>query len=92
MNYAQSFDFFGTPVKQIPCILGSGAPTTATEGGVGCFYMDTDNGEVYKCIAVTDNTYTWAPLGGGGGGDADVEAVLDEIHNYAEALIAGGGA
>ena len=63
MNYVKSLDLFGVEVQQIPNILGSGAPTTTTEGAVGCLYMDTasENGDMYKCIAVADNAYTWAP-------------------------------
>lgn len=59
MNYVESFDLFGIDAKQIPCIKGSGAPTTSTEGAVGCFYMNTDNGDVYKCTAAADGVYTW---------------------------------
>lgn len=45
--------------SQPPCITGAGAPTTTTEGAVGCFYMDTTNGDVYKCIKVEGDVYTW---------------------------------
>ena len=60
MNYVKSFDFFGVNAKEIPCITGTGAPTTSTAGAVGCFYMDTANGDVYKCTAVSGGVYTWA--------------------------------
>lgn len=63
MNYVESFDLFGVEAKQIPCITGAGAPTTTTEGAVGCLYMDTNTGALYKCIAVTDGIYTWVALG-----------------------------
>lgn len=61
MNYVKSLDLFGVPVQQIPSITGSGAPTTSTEGAVGCFYMDTasENVDIYKCIAVVDGAYIW---------------------------------
>ena len=65
MNYVKSFDLFGVPAAQIPSITGNGAPTTATEGAVGCLYMDIDAGNLYKCIAVSDGVYTWEELGGG---------------------------
>ena len=59
MNYVDSFNLFGTEAAQIPCIKGAGAPTTSTQGAVGCFYMDTNTGDVYKCIAAGVDTYTW---------------------------------
>lgn len=62
MNYVENFNFYGTKAQQIPCIKGAGAPTTETAGEVGCLYMDTLNGDTYKCIAVTSaGTYTWIP-------------------------------
>lgn len=63
MNYVESFNLFGTEGKQIPCIKGGGAPTDKTEGAVGCFYMNTDTGEIYKCTSVSDSNYTWEILG-----------------------------
>lgn len=71
MEYVESFDLFGTKVSQIPCILGKGEPTTATVGAVGCQYMDTDNGNMYKCIAVLDGVYTWVSGANGGGGSVE---------------------
>jgi hypothetical protein len=59
MNYVESFNLLGVEAKQIPCIKGEGAPTTATEGVVGCFYMDTFTGDTYKCTAVSGGVYTW---------------------------------
>lgn len=97
MNYVESYDLFGVESKQIPCILGSGAPTTSTEGAVGLFYMNTDNGDVYKCIAVVDGVYTWVEFGSGGsveldttlsqeGKAADAKAVGDRIGDIETAL------
>lgn len=54
------------------CITGSGAPTNATVGKVGAFYMDTDTDDVYKCTAVEDESYTWKLCG---------EELWDEISN-----------
>ena len=48
MNYVESLNLFGVPVKEVPCITGSGKPTDSTEGAVGCFYMDTDTGDIYN--------------------------------------------
>lgn len=59
MTFLEYLNLFGAPAKEIPCITGKGAPTTATEGAVGCFYMDTDTGEIYKCTAATNGNYTW---------------------------------
>ena len=82
MNYVKSLDLFGVEVQQIPNITGSGAPTTATEGAVGCLYMDTasENGDMYKCIAVTDGTYNWVPCtsGDSGGGSAEGAVLYTE--------------
>lgn len=59
MDYVNSFDLLGVEAKQIPSITGTSAPTTATEGAVGCLYMNTDTGEMYKCITASNGTYTW---------------------------------
>ena len=39
--------FNGAEYKEIPCITGECAPVDATEGEVGCLYMNTDNGDLY---------------------------------------------
>ena len=64
MQFVESFDLFGTKVKPIASIRGSGAPTAETEGAVGCLYMDTDTGNIYKCVGVANGVYTWLDLGG----------------------------
>lgn len=51
MNYVESLNLFGVEAKEIPCIKGKGAPITATEGAVGCLYMDTNTGKLYKLTA-----------------------------------------
>lgn len=55
-------------------ITAEGAPDSRTEGAVGCLYMDTTSGEVYKCVAVNEGTYTWESVGNQG---ADSNNVLD---------------
>lgn len=65
MNYVESLKIGGVPAFQIPCIKRKGEPTTETEGDVGCFYMDTDTGKVYKCTAAANGVYTWEVFGGG---------------------------
>lgn len=59
MNYVKHLNLFGVEAKEIPNITGEGAPTTTTEGAVGCLYMDTLTGEMYKCVAVSNGIYTW---------------------------------
>lgn len=66
MNYIESFDLFGVKAKQNPSITSKGAPTTATEGAVGCLYMDTDTGDMYKCASVKGGEYTWIKVAEGG--------------------------
>lgn len=78
MNYVKSLNLFGVEVQQIPSITGSGAPTTATEGAVGCFYMDTNNGDIYKCIAVTDGAYTWEEFKSSGSTEGGVPVTFIE--------------
>lgn len=62
MNYVEKFNLFGVEAMQIPCIKGDGAPTTATPGAVGCLYMNTATGKLYKCTAVSGEVYTWVEL------------------------------
>ena len=71
MEYVESFNLFGTEVSQIPCIRGKGEPTTATVGAVGCQYMNTDNGNLYKCTAVVEGACTWVKIGDGGTGGGE---------------------
>ena len=60
MNYVKGRSLFGNgPTREIPCLTGKGKPTTAVEGAVGCLYMDTDSGNLYKCTAAADGVYTW---------------------------------
>lgn len=59
MNYVESLKMLGLEAKQIPSITGDGAPTTSTEGAVGCLYMDNATKYMYKCIAADEGVYTW---------------------------------
>ncbi|MBR0544016.1 MAG: SGNH/GDSL hydrolase family protein [Bacteroidaceae bacterium] len=65
MNYVEHLNLFGVEAKQIPCSTGAGAPTTSTEGAVGCLYMDTLTGDVWKCVSEADDKYGWAKLSEG---------------------------
>lgn len=41
---------------------GAGAPTTATVGSVGQFYVDTTNKDAYICVDDASSTYTWKKI------------------------------
>lgn len=51
---------------QIPgtrmALQGAGAPTTATAGSVGQFYVDTTNQNAYICVSDASSTYTWKQI------------------------------
>lgn len=58
-----------------PTLTGVSAPTTATVGEVGQFYVETTTPMLYLCTAKTAQgtdpetyEYTWTQQGGGGGG------------------------
>ena len=72
MNYVDSLNIFGVEAKEIPCIKGSTAPTKLTVGAVGLFYMETSTGDVYKCVAVNENNYTWEVIGSSNHGSNDI--------------------
>lgn len=65
MNYVKNFNLFGVEAKEIPSITAKGAPSTATEGAVGCLYMDTDTGDLHKCISKTDGVCVWVKIASG---------------------------
>ena len=46
-----------------PTITGSGEPGSATIGGVGQHYLDTDAGEVYVCTGLSGSDYVWKKIG-----------------------------
>ena len=64
MNFVKSHDYFGRDVKEIPCITGSGSPSGATEGVPGCLYMNTLNGNVFRCVGIRDTGTIWESLTG----------------------------
>ena len=57
----------GTAVAEaVEALTGNSAPTTATVGYIGQFYIDTTNSKVYQCVEITAQgttpetyTYTW---------------------------------
>lgn len=81
MNFVKHTEINGKQVKQIPCIVGSGAPTTLTEGAVGSLYMDEDNSKLYKCTAVTDGLYIWESL------NSITVTVTDDVASHTSAEI-----
>ena len=76
MNFVESLNMFGVEAKEIPCIVGSGAPTATTAGAVGLLYMNADNGDVYKCTDADDVGYTWMPFENG-----KLDASVEEFAN-----------
>lgn len=69
-------------------IKGSGAPTSTTEGAVGCLYMDTDTGDLYKCVGAAEGSFTWTSVGGNSNSDAEL-ADIRIAHNGREFTTAG---
>jgi hypothetical protein len=61
MNYIENFEILGIKAKQIPCVTGSGAPSTV-DGAVGMLYIDTDSGLVYKCTSVNTYGFVWKDI------------------------------
>ena len=88
MNFVKSFNMFGTDAMQIPCIAGTGAPTTSTAGAVGMLYMDTSSsdGELWKCTGVNNDVYTWVRLINGLS-DTDIK---NKVQAYVDEAILGG--
>lgn len=80
MNFVESLNLFGVPAKEIPCIKGSGAPSSTTAGAVGLFYMNTDNGDVYKCTYAAAGVCAWEPLGTNTGGNVDLTGVVKSVN------------
>jgi hypothetical protein len=52
-------------------IVGSGAPTSSIEANVGMFYMNSDDGSVYKCVG----TGVWEPI-------VSAEQFATAVENY----------
>lgn len=76
--YYKNLNINGTEFKIAVNIAGAGVPTTATEGAVGMLYMNTNNGDLYKCTAASGGRYTWVEaLGAGADGFSPTVAVSD---------------
>lgn len=50
MDYVKNLNIKGIKTKEIPCIVGKGAPDN-TANATGLLYMDENTGEVYKRTA-----------------------------------------
>ena len=82
MEFVTHYDIAGVESKQIPSIVGSGAPTTYTKAAVGCMYMDDLTGRMYRCTAASGESYTWeenvgAPGRPGSDGTSPIVSVSD---------------
>lgn len=44
-------------------LTDTGEPTTATEGALTQFYLDTAEAKLYQCTEVGETAYTWTPVG-----------------------------
>lgn len=76
MNFVESFNLLGVDARQIPCIKCKGAPTTATEGAVGCLAIDEDTKDIYKCTSVENGEYVWEQI-------FDKQSIYNEIDKLA---------
>lgn len=71
MEYVKHLNLFGVEAKEIPCIMGAYTPTSTTVGAVGCLYMNTMDGKMYKCVGAADGVYTWVSADGKDGKDGE---------------------
>lgn len=99
MNYVKSLNILGTEATQIPCQTGKGAPGTDTEAAVGCLYMDTITGALYKCVAAMNGMFIWKEAEGKDGSDEEegmenltsIEGVMETKVNYFDPSMAVAG-
>lgn len=79
MKYVKDFDILGVKTAQIPCIELQGVPNTATKGVVGLLGIDITSPkyELYKCVKVEGNIYTWLLVSVGGNGDCKLPDVTN---------------
>lgn len=86
MQYVKYFNILGVNTTQIPCIELQGVPNTATEGAVGLLGINVLSAEheLYKCVEVNGNVYTWMPIKNGKDG---VGIVKTELNDNSELVI-----
>lgn len=63
-------------------LSGTSAPTTATEGALGQFYMETTTPALYQCTAIGGGAYTWTEIGAGSGGASAFTELSDVPSSY----------
>ena len=86
MNYVKYFKILGVNTTQIPCIELQGVPNTATEGAVGLLGINvlSEEHELYKCVEVKGNVYTWMPIKNGKDG---ISIIKTELNDNCELII-----
>ena len=52
-------------LKSGEVMKGTGDPTSSTPGAVGQFFLSTESGALFMCLAAEDGVYTWISVGGG---------------------------
>lgn len=64
MRHVKRFEINGIKTRQTACIELQGKPNAATKGQIGSLAIDVTSPlrEVYKCVGVNGNTYTWELL------------------------------
>ena len=83
MNFVHFLNLFGTEAQQIPVIILHNAPTTSTEGAVGCLAMNVDSPDygLYKCVEVNNGVYVWREIVGSITEDRINELIAEAIAN-----------
>lgn len=55
--------FVNDKINAIPGTLaGTAAPTTSTTGTIGTIYVDTNSGNGYICVNISDGIYNWKQI------------------------------
>ena len=75
MAYYKKLNINGTEFLLAVNLDGWGAPTASTAASVGMFYLDRDDGSVYKCVNAFNDIYTWEPL-------ISSEQIATAVENY----------
>lgn len=65
MDFVKHLNIDGADTKEIPCIVGKVDPTEATLGAVGCFYLNEDTGDLFKCLSAVSGVYKWERINSG---------------------------
>lgn len=76
--YYKALNINGVEYKIAVNITGHGAPTAATEGVAGMFYIDEDTDDVYKCIG--ENEWEIFSVASDGMPSAEDISALEDTH------------